>query len=197
MTASALQRPTLVLNRNWHPIGVLRVVRSLALVYGGVARVVDVETYELLDWTEWLDRPPAADEPFVRGVGLVVKAPEVVALVHCDRLPRTTAPFSRRNVFKRDHFLCQYCGGRPNPGRATIDHVVPKARGGGTTWTNCVLACKECNGRKADRTPDQAGLTLRRRPSQPRWKPWYSAVGRRPASWTRFLPVGETVAVDG
>ncbi len=79
-----------------------------------------------------------------------------------DRLPSAAVSFSRRNLFKRDHWTCQYCGLQPGGDELTIDHMVPRSQGGTSTWENCVLACVTCNKRKADRTPQQAGLKLRR-----------------------------------
>ena len=95
--------------------------------------------------------------------------------------------FSRRNVAKRDHYVCQYCGAQPGAESITIDHVLPRSQGGTSTWTNCVAACSRCNARKGDRTPEQAGMRLRRRPARPEWKPFYAAHGARVESWARFL----------
>ncbi len=91
-----------------------------------------------------------------------LRVPEVVALQHFDRLPLAAVAFSRRNVAKRDHFTCQYCGSQPGVEDLTIDHVLPRAQGGTSSWTNCVAACAPCNARKADRTPEQAGMRLRK-----------------------------------
>ncbi len=117
--------------------------------------------------------------------------PEVVALQHFDRLPLAAVAFSRRNVAKRDHFTCQYCGAQPGVGDLTIDHILPRAQGGTSSWTNCVAACASCNARKADRTPDQAGMRLRKAPARPEWKPLYALQGLAHAfhleSWGKFL----------
>ena len=85
-----------------------------------------------------------------------LRVPEVITLTGYDRLPTRAVTFSRRNIFKRDRFQCQYCGVNPGGEELTIDHVVPRAQGGVSSWTNCVLACIDCNKRKADRTPQQA-----------------------------------------
>ena len=95
--------------------------------------------------------------------------------------------FSRCNVAKRDHYTCQYCGAQPGAESITIDHVLSRSQGGASSWTNCVAACERCNARKGDRTPDQAGMRLRRRPVRPEWKPFYAAQGARNESWSRFL----------
>ena len=88
---------------------------------------------------------------------LRLRVPEVIVLAEYDRLPTAAVTFSRRNIFKRDHWTCQYCGAQPGSEELTIDHVLPRSQGGISTWENCVLACVACNKRKADRTPEQAG----------------------------------------
>lgn len=83
--------------------------------------------------------------------------------------------FSRRNIFERDHYTCQYCGVQPGVDELSIDHVFPRSQGGTSTWDNCVLACVECNKKKADRTPSEADMKLRKQPCRPQWKPLYAA----------------------
>ena len=133
------------------------------------------------------DCNPADGEPFVQAVSQRLRVPEVVALNSFDRVPSSTVTFSRRNIFKRDRFTCQYCGRQPRPDELTIDHVVPKAQGGTSTWDNCVLACVNCNHRKADRTPEQAGFRLKKKPIRPNWNPVYSAHQARLDSWQKFI----------
>ena len=182
-----LQRPTLVLNRNWQPVTVATVARALILLYSEKARVVDPADYQLYDWDDWSRLNPTGDEPFVRAVTMRLRLPEVVTLVEYDRLPSATVAFSRRNVFKRDRFTCQYCGVQPGTDELTLDHVVPRAQGGQSTWNNCVLACLACNKRKADRTPQQAAMRLRRPPDRPKWKPIYADHDLRIESWSKFV----------
>jgi 5-methylcytosine-specific restriction endonuclease McrA len=111
----------------------------------------------------------------------------VIALQAYDRMPISAVTFSRRNIFKRDHYICQYCGTQPGTDELTIDHIVPRAQGGVSSWTNCVLACVACNKRKADRTPREAGMQLRRQPVRPTWKPIYPNHQVRLESWTKFV----------
>jgi 5-methylcytosine-specific restriction endonuclease McrA len=187
MTTDVLDQPTLVLNRQWQPVHVTTVARSLALLWNDGARVVDPEDYRLLSWDDWAQWAPEEGAPCIRSARLRLKVPEVICLAHYDRLPRTAVTFSRRNVAKRDHYTCQYCGAQPGAESITIDHVVPRSQGGTSSWTNCVAACEACNARKGDRTPDQARMRVRRRPVRPEWKPLYAAQGTRIASWARFL----------
>ncbi len=187
MSQSVLQSPTLVLNRNWQPVHVATVARSLVMLYGGTVRVVDPRDYQTYNWDDWSRLRPTADDSFVRCVTYRLRVPEVVVLAHYDGLPGTTVPFSRRNIYKRDKYTCQYCGEQPSVEELTIDHVLPRAQGGTSTWENCVLACVECNKRKADRTPQQACMRLRHEPGRPAWRPLYAWHSRPIKSWTRFV----------
>lgn len=187
MVSSVLERPTLVLNRNWQPVNVATVARALVLLWNETARVVDPADYQLYGWREWLQLVPAPGELFIRAVSRRLRVPEVVSLVEYDRLPSATVSFSRRNIFKRDHYACQYCGKQPGSEELTIDHIIPRSRGGVSSWENCVLACMGCNKRKADHTPEQAGLRLLRRPFCPTWRPLYADHHMRIESWARFL----------
>ncbi len=187
MLSKVLCRPTLVLNRNWQPVNIASVARALTLVWNETARIVDPADYQLYDWEDWARLDPGDDEPFIRTVSQRLRVPEVIALIAFDRLPQSVVTFSRRNIFKRDRYTCQYCGRQPAPDELTIDHVVPRSQGGLSTWENCVLACVRCNHAKADRTPPQAKLKLRKAPVRPDWNPVYSQHAIRVESWTRFI----------
>ena len=187
MIATVLKRPTLVLNRNWQPVGVATVARSLVKLWNGSCRVIDPADYQQYTWSDWAKLVPADDEPFIQTRRFRLRVPEVVTLVSYDRVPANAVTFCRRNLFKRDRFTCQYCGQQPGSEELTIDHVMPRSRGGVSSWDNCVLACVECNTRKADRTPPEAGMLLRKSPVRPLWKPYYASGGVRIDSWARFL----------
>lgn len=187
MVAAVLKRPTLVLNRSWQPIGVASVSRSLVMVWNDTARIVDPIDYSLYTWEDWSQLKPKDGEPVIRTVQFEMRVPEVISLTRYDRFHRRTVPFTRRNLFRRDRFTCQYCGCSPGGNELTIDHVVPKSRGGNTSWENCILACVRCNHRKADRTPDEARMAIRKHPTQPAWNPVYSARNIKVESWERFL----------
>jgi 5-methylcytosine-specific restriction endonuclease McrA len=182
-----LQRPTLVLNRNWQPVHVATVARALVLLWNESARVVDPSDYQTYTWEVWSKPRPAEGERFIRAVRFRLRVPEVITLTDYDRLPAATVSFSRRNIFKRDHYTCQYCGKQPGMEELTLDHVIPRAQGGVSRWDNCVLACLECNKRKADRTPEQAKMRLKRKPVQPGWNLQYAVHQQRIESWSRFV----------
>jgi len=186
MTA-VLERPTLVLNRNWQPVGVASVARALVKVWNEHAVIVDPADYQTYDWNDWIELQPAEGEHVIRTQKLKLRVPEVVIMTRYDRVPSYVVTFSRRNLFKRDGYTCQYCGCRPGSEELTIDHVTPRSQGGVSSWDNCVLACVKCNSRKADRTPAQAGMPLAKKPYRPAWRPMFAARGVRIDSWTRFL----------
>lgn len=157
------------------------------MLWNDTAKIVDPVDYQLYDWSDWSKLVPDQDEPFVQAVRQRIRVPEVVTLTKFDRMPTQAVTFSRRNVFKRDKYTCQYCGKRPGSEELTIDHVVPRAQGGQSSWTNCVLACFECNSRKADRTPKQAQMRLQSEPVRPAWKPVYAERMTRMESWSKFI----------
>lgn len=189
--ATVLQRPTLVLNRHWAPIRTTSVREAICLVAKGSARIVEPETYAVHDLRTWADVSAAraiAEGACVRSPRVRIAAPEVIVLTVYDGRAERSVVFSRRNLFKRDRHTCQYCGAQPGPEELTIDHVLPRSKGGQSAWANCVLACVDCNRRKADRTPEQAGMTLRRRPVKPTWRTLAQVSPReRRESWEKFL----------
>lgn len=186
MTAM-LMRPTLVLNRSWQPVGVATVARSLTLVAGDRAQIVDPADFRQYTWADWARLLPQEDEPFIQSVKFRLRVPEVITLAAYDRVPKNVVTFSRRNLYRRDQYTCQYCGAQPGSEELTIDHVQPRSRGGTSTWENCVLACLECNQRKANRTPREASMPLHKCPLRPTWTPLYARHTVRVESWSKFL----------
>ena len=187
--SNLLDRATLVLNRSWRPVHVTTVRRALCMVFRDAARIVCPERLATFTFSEWLEQPILDLEHAIRSPSVRVAAPEEVLLVHYDRVPCHEAPFTRRNLFLRDEFTCQYCGKKCNSDHLSVDHVLPRSRGGSTTWENCVLACVGCNARKADRTLKEAGFRLLRPPVRPRWTPYLNLrPSQRMESWSRFAP---------
>ena len=186
MSASVLQRPTLVLNRSWQPIHVGTVARSLQMLWNDTAMIVNPNTYETYGWEEWTQIDPKVGELFVGSVNLKICAPEVITLTKYDKTPVKNVSFSRRNLFRRDQYTCQYCGVKPGSEELTIDHILPRSRSGMTNWVNCVLACVNCNKRKANKLPTEAHMKLIREPGKPRWGPLYG-TSVRIESWQKFI----------
>lgn len=164
----------LVLNRNWQAINVIPVADALCQMATGAATGLDVAGLDYMTpvrWEEWLTLPV---RPGDRSIGTprgAIRAPTVLVLARYDKVPLKRPRFSARAIRERDGCRCQYTGRLLGPGEGNIDHILPRSRGGRTTWTNCVLACREINTRKANRTPEEAGLKLLRRPEAPRAVP--------------------------
>ncbi len=189
--AKSLTRPVLVLNKRWDPIHTTSVREAIGLVAKGSAFVIDPKTFERHDLISWNDVSGAsamAKDWKIRSQYLALVAPEVVVLAGYEGRAERAVVFSRRNIFKRDRYACQYCGVQPGPKELTIDHVFPRSRGGKSTWGNCLLACVSCNKRKANRTPDEAGMKMRKVPKKPSWKVLSGVHTRlRRESWEQFL----------
>lgn len=187
-----LDRSVLVLNRSYMPIHVTSARRAFVLIYGDLARAVDAE-YQTFDFEQWR-RLPAQEEEGVGTPSGRIRLPRVIVLQHFDRVPKRHVRYSRVNVFTRDKYTCQYCGTRPPRSRLNLDHVVPRALGGKTTWENVVASCVDCNRRKGGRTPTQARLNLMRKPVRPRWTPLMNLAIAQPRyeEWRPFLSI-----VDG
>ncbi|MDX1419010.1 MAG: HNH endonuclease [Rubricoccaceae bacterium] len=144
---SALSGHVLVLNQDYRALAVCSVERALVLVFLHKAELVEAHA----------DR-------HVRSARAQYPWPSIVRLKAYVRVPYRRIMLTRRNVLRRDGHRCQYCGSRE---RLTLDHVLPKSRGGPDAWDNLVAACVPCNNRKGNRTPEEAQMTLRRRPFRP------------------------------
>lgn len=185
--ARVLDRRALVLNRSWMPISTTSVRRAILLLARGAAGAVHPVTYEVAGWDDWLERGPQ-DGDGLPCVGFRLPLPDVVVLLRYNGVPDRPVAFTRRNVYRRDGFRCQYCQSRPGPDQLTIDHVLPRSRGGATTWENCVTACFRCNARKANRNAMDCGLVLHSVPVAPRWPGGLdpASLEQRP-SWKPFF----------
>jgi len=163
---------TLVLSQSFEPIKIVSWQRAITLLFLGKAEMI-----------EEYDRN-------VKTTSIVFKVPAVVRLLNAFRRHKKPVKFSRINIYGRDKYNCQYCGIKKTIGELTYDHVVPRSRGGKTTWTNIATCCTDCNGEKANRTPEQAGMKLLKVPVQPSATPvLVLAVSREsvPDAWRDYL----------
>ena len=183
-----LDTSVLVLNRVYQPVHVTSVRRAVSLLYQGVARAID-EQYRLLDFESWAAVAVAAQEEAIHTPSRAIRVPRVVVLVAHAHLPRHRVRFSRLNVYARDESTCQYCGRRLPRSELNLDHVVPRSRGGSTSWENVVCSCVACNLRKGGRTPEESGMRLLRVPARPRWTSVFRNATRRAIyrEWRPFL----------
>lgn len=179
----------LVLNRSWLAVNVANVRRAVCLVATGHAQVVDPESFATVDFRGWMERSSGGNGNCIHAVNFLFRIPEIIVLRGYNGRQTRGLKLSRRNVLERDESTCQYCGRHAGHGDLTLDHVLPKSRGGQTVWENVVAACTRCNDRKGDRTPDEAGMKLVKAPRRPRWASTVSArlAGRGKRSWERFL----------
>lgn len=171
-------QPVLVLNQNYEPLDVCNVRRAIVLVARGKAEVVDRAS------------------SFLRTVTDAFAVPSVIRMVYYIKRPRPVMRLSRREVFARDRHACQYCGQPVKEKDLTLDHVMPRARGGAHTWENLVSACKDCNHRKAGRTPREARMQLRTKPARPAVTPLhlFGRYARSRPAWVQFIPGAEALA---
>jgi len=171
----------LVLNATYEPLSVVSVRRAIVLLLK--------EKAELLE----------AAEQEIRAASYSLPMPLVIRLVYYVRVPhRLKIPLTRRTIMMRDSYTCQYCGARPAKAELTIDHVLPKVRGGRTAWENVVCACKPCNLRKGSRTPEEANMRLLAEPERPRF---VALVLLSRASgyevWSKYIPDAAPAHVAG
>jgi 5-methylcytosine-specific restriction endonuclease McrA len=145
-------RGVLVLNASYEPLNIVSVKRAIVLLLKEKAELIEAARAQ------------------VHAQRTVLDWPLVIRLVTFVPLPRRLPlPLSRRTVLARDMYTCQYCGGQPGRTELTVDHIVPRSRGGLTTWDNVAAACGPCNRRKGNRTPEEAGMKLLTVPARPRF----------------------------
>jgi 5-methylcytosine-specific restriction endonuclease McrA len=166
----------LVLNQNYEPLNVCNARRAFVLVDRGKAEVIE------------------HGEGMLHSAFAAFPLPSVIRLIYMIRRPRPQMRLTRREVFVRDHYTCQYCGKQTKD--LTIDHVMPRHRGGRHTWDNLVSACRTCNHRKAGHTPIEAHMKLMREPGRPPQSSYYVFYHYLEAQeeWRKFIPGWERVA---
>ena len=194
---AALDASCLVLNKYYMAVHVVSVRRAFCLLFKELAEVITIDDgrYASFDFASWREVSQARvlfrepDDDFIRTVHFEIQVPRIIRLLTYDRLPRQRVKFNRRNLFARDGNRCQYCGKRFTTDALSLDHVVPRVRGGKATWENIVCACLRCNVRKGGRTPREAGMKLVREPVEPRTSPVVTLKlsHRKYKSWRAFL----------
>lgn len=180
----------LVLNKSWVAVNIASIRRAVVLLYQGAARAVSPDNYGLYDFEDWCQLSHARDSGrYISTPHMTVRIPEIIILTGFNGYVRREVRFSRRSIFERDRNTCQYCGKRfPKPD-LTLDHVLPRSRGGIDSWENLVLACVKCNVKKGSQLPEEARMPLIRKPIKPHWLPRMGI--RLPAdqldSWQKFV----------
>ncbi len=197
---AALESSVLVLNKFFMALHVISAKRAFVLLCKETAEVVSVDDgkFNSYNFDTWKDvsiykaKSGLPDEDYanwIRTVSFEIEVPKIIRLLFYEKLPRSNVKFNRRNIFARDENRCQYCGQKFPTSELSLDHIVPKAHDGKTTWTNIVCACTDCNKKKGGRTPLQAGMKLIRKPAKPKHSPILSLKLRsdRYRSWKQFL----------
>lgn len=224
MNTLAINRNVLILNTNWCAVGVEALRDAIGLLFSchpeeivgahGVirphpmagqpkAKVIDPGLdFQTFTWSDWAQLKPAEGEDALHGAKNAFRIPEVLLLTSYDSLPVQRIHFSRRTIYRRDNFHCQYCGCKVG-NEGTIDHILPRSQGGQTTWENCVLACVQCNSQKANRTPQEAyrnkkdathanwkgpsPMVLLSTPKKPKFSLLKGDRSKMPKSWSHFI----------
>ncbi|HZO94198.1 MAG TPA: HNH endonuclease [Candidatus Baltobacteraceae bacterium] len=160
----------LLLNFTYEPLGIVDLQRAVRLVFQRKAEIVH------------------DDGRVLRTVSAAFPLPSIVRLLYFVARKRKKVALTKKNVLLRDDYRCGYCAAKGTPATMTVDHIVPRSRGGRSSWQNLVACCSACNGRKRDRSPEEARMPLRIRPREPRFIPWI--VVRRntcPDEWWKYL----------
>jgi 5-methylcytosine-specific restriction endonuclease McrA len=168
----ALLAPVLVLNASYEPINVCAARRALVLVLKGVAMTEEENGH------------------FLHAARVAMRVPSVIRLLEYRRIPHQSRALSRKNILLRDRNTCQFCGKVFPSSELTLDHVMPRSRGGRSTWENLVACCYRCNNEKGDRTPEEAGLKLARRPrpfTLHTSRQLMRLIGHRDERWRKYL----------
>ncbi len=166
-----INHPVLVLNQSYEPLNICRVRRAIVLIYNGKAEMLENGV------------------GFIHSSSDIFPIPSVIKLERMIKRPRPERKLTRLGVFHRDNYTCQYCSQESR--ELTLDHVIPRHRGGEHTWENVVSACVPCNRHKAGRTPEQASMKLIHQPSRPRGNTHFLIspnYQKRLSGWQKYLP---------
>ncbi|MCA9915792.1 MAG: HNH endonuclease [Anaerolineae bacterium] len=178
MSAVLNSRVLLLNGSTWEPLAIITVPRAINLILAGKAVVVE------------------QSGKYLKTISDQFPVPSVIALRVYVNVPRRQAHWSRKGVLVRDEYTCIYCGATPgavvrgkllSKSDFTVDHILPKSRGGKDLWTNTACACPACNHRKSDRLPNEIGMRLRWEPKIPRTSYLVIAIGSGPDVWKRYI----------
>jgi len=189
---SSLDMPVLVLNKIWIPIRVASVKRCLKLIFSNKASLVDPSDYSVYRWEKWLSLDTTGDDHVIFTTRDSIKVPEVIVLLNYDKIYTKDLRLTKKNIYIRDKYKCQYTGKQLNFDETNIDHIIPRSRGGMNTWENMVVCTKEINSLKGDKTPEEAGLKLITQPIKPSANGPHNLIDPKfkiPESWSRFVKI--------
>ena len=190
----------LVLNRGYSPIAITSVKRAIHKIANARAEIITVENgaycnYDFTSWAEVSELKREFEELGLHeeligfGHSFTFVVPRVIRMLYYEKIPPCSVKLNRRNIYSRDRNICQYCGKRKPTKDLSVDHVLPKSKGGRNVWTNLVCSCINCNAKKANKTLVQAGLKLIRKPYAPKTNPAITIkIGHdKYSSWKHFI----------
>lgn len=186
------QNSVLVLNKHWQAINVTTPATAISMIFTGAAAGLEIQQEDCIiprKWDQWVNLQVCDNDDTVSTPRGKIKLPKVIVLSSYCQVPMKKLRFSIKNLWSRDKGRCQYTGKTLTDANGNVDHIIPKSRGGKTTWTNCVLCYKEVNSRKGDKTPAEAGLRLLRVPKEPLQMPSTMCI-KNPLNikeWNTFL----------
>ena len=199
-TGRVLTTSVLLLNRHYAAVRIVTARRAFVLLYRDAAEVIDVEAgrFSNHDFAAWCElsrlrcEEKLAHDDWVRTSSAEIQVPRIIRLLRCDRHLTAALRLNRRNLLARDGHRCQYCGRQLPTSQLSLDHVVPRSRGGETTWENVVASCYRCNTKKGGRTPQEARMQLMRKPARPKENPLLACKLGNPKyeCWKSFLSQG-------
>lgn len=171
----------LLLNANWTPLHFVSDIDAITLFYKGTAEVIT-----------GIDGTPAVWDEVFRSPTTSIAVPATMRLIRSINKRWKTPRFRKKVLFNRDDWRCQYCGADLTWSSIEVEHVMPVSRGGSTSWTNCVAACRPCNKRKRNMTPEEAGMPLAKKPAVPSSLHFWDSARSFDwhPSWDAFLPRG-------
>jgi len=176
---SNLDKQVLVLNRTWQPINVMTVQKALSMMAADAATAMDFceDGYFIpVRWQNWLELPVREQDDGIRTPFRVVRVPRVIIAIQFDKVPLKRPRLSLKHLRERDNHRCAYTQRVLKPDECSMEHVVPKSKGGATEWKNVVLADKRINNIRGNRTLKEAGLSLKIKPYEPAAKPFHETV---------------------
>lgn len=181
----------LVLNRNWQPINTRTPADAFCQLATNVATALDIDRDSIrpVPWNEWLTLPIRAQDNAVHTVRGAIRVPTVIIAQNFAKVPKKRPKLNAKSIRERDGNRCQYTGRVLRPDEGSLDHVVPRSRGGQDAWENLVWSCKEVNARKGNRLPHEAGLKLLGIPRAPKEMPVTVLLRNAPGvpDWNLFM----------
>ena len=191
----ALDKKTvLVLNKNWQAIHVKSPAEALTMMYAGNATALNVLGKDQMipcNWDDWVSLPNDDESEYISTVKNKIKIPKIIVLCNFSKIPVKRPRFSTNAIWKRDAGICQYTGKRLTKNEGNVDHIIPRSRGGKSSWTNCVLSNKTLNFKKGNKTPEECGIKLIKQPSEPKYLPitFFIKNHHNVKEWDTFLNI--------